>query len=419
MLPRSATLALLTATSLTAQDWPSWRGPNGDGIAPAQKAPVHWDREKNIKWKIPLAHPSNGSPIVSNGRIFLTMPEDEDGKERSLYCFDKKDGKRLWVRTVDFGRKMPTHRANPYCSTTPVADGKRVVVWHASAGLYCYDFDGNELWKRDLGEFRHMWGYGTSPILHAGKVILYTGPGVKSFVAAFDLANGDTVWKTEEPDVRTPEQIAKRRLVGSWSTPLIQRVGDKDLVICGQPTRIVAYDASDGAIVWFCNGLTSKRGDLVYSSPVIAADVCHIQGGYVGPSIGVRIDGEGDVTETHRVWRFDEQMSSCGSGVYVGGSIYIIDMSSIVSCIDPATGKTRWKQRIGKGQSWGSIIAVDGRLYVMIQRGTTYVFEPNPEKLVVIAENVLAERTNSTPAFSDGEIFLRTHSHLYCVSDAE
>jgi len=419
MRRRDLALACVFAVgSLPAQDWPAWRGPAGDGVAPEQSAPLTWDREKNIKWKVPLARPGNGSPIVSRGRIFLTMPGDEGGKKRSLHCFDREDGKQLWARTVEFDSVMPTHRSNPHCSTTPVTDGERVVVWHASAGLYCYSFAGEQLWQRELGQFRHMWGHGTSPILHRGRIILHSGPGEKSFVAAFSLATGETIWKTPEPGQLTAEQIEKKRLVGSWCTPLIHHVEGRDLVLCGQPTRIVAYDAEDGAIVWWCAGVSCERGDLTYSSPVVADGVCLIMGGYVGPSIGVRVDGEGDVTETHRVWRLAKQMSNCGSGVSVDGHVYIPDMGSLVSCIDAATGEVAWKKRVGRGESWGSIIFADGRLYMMSQSGTTFVFEANSSKLVILAENELDEPTNSTPAFSDGEIFLRTHENLYCVAPA-
>ncbi len=417
MQPRQLTLAALCATvSLQAQDWPQWRGPTGDGNVPEQSVPLTWDNETNVKWRTPLSHPGNGSPVVSNGRVFLTMREDDEGRGRSLLCFDRDSGRQLWKSTVTIDRAMPTHKANPHCSTTPATDGEHVVVWHASAGLFCYDFDGKEIWQRDLGEFRHQWGHGTSPVLYGDTVILHTGPGEETFVGAFRLADGETVWKTPEPNHLTPEQIEKKRLAGSWCTPLIHRVGDRDLVLCGQPTRVVAYDARDGAIVWWCDGVTAKRGDLTYSSPVVAGDVCVIVGGYVGPWIGVRMDGTGDVTKTHRVWYHEEKTSNCASGVFADGAIYIPEMGGFVHCIDPATGKSNWRARVGRGNSWGSILQTQGKLYMMNQQGATHVFEPNTEKLVTIATNELGETTNSTPAVADSEIFLRTHEHLYCIT---
>ena len=119
--------------------------------------------------------------------MLVTSAEDKEGRRRSLYCFDAASGRQLWVRTVAIDKTMPTHETNPYGGSTPVSDGRRVVVWHASAGLHCYDLDGKEIWSRDLGEFRHMWGYGSSPILHQGRVILHTGPGKRVFVTAIEL----------------------------------------------------------------------------------------------------------------------------------------------------------------------------------------------------------------------------------------
>ena len=419
MIASAWSLFLICTPPLASDDWPGWRGPTGDGVTAAENVPLEWDTEKNVRWKVPLVLPANGSPIVSNGRVFLTMPEDPEGKQRSLYCFDRQTGDRLWVRTVDFGKVMPTHNTNPYGGSTPVSDGERVVVWHASAGLYCYDFEGKELWKRDLGEFRHPWGYGTSPILHGGKVILHTGPGAVSFVTAIDLESGETLWRTDEPNHLDAEAIEKKRLSGSWCSPLVVRSGDRELILCGQPSRVCAYDPEDGSIVWFCEGLISERGDLTYSSPVVGDGICLIVGGYMGPTLGVRIDGSGDVTDTHRVWRQPKQLSNCASGVYSGGHFYIPDMNGFLWCIDGKSGERKWRERIGRGNTWGSIVSAGGRLLLMNQDGTTIVFEPDPEKLSVLAENALGEATNSTPAISGGEIFLRTHESLYCIAVAD
>src|SRR5690606_26331834 len=148
-----------------AEDWPAFRGPNGDGTADASGLPVEWGPDRNIKWKVPLPEPANSSPIVSNGRVFVTYAEDR-GQQRHLVCFDRQTGEQLWKASVPFANVEETHETNPYCGSTPVADGERVVVWHGSAGMHCYDFDGNPLWSQDLGEFHHMWGYGSSPIIH-------------------------------------------------------------------------------------------------------------------------------------------------------------------------------------------------------------------------------------------------------------
>lgn len=408
----------LAAPFLKSQDWPQWRGPQGDGIAPGTAAiPSEWSAKKNIKWRTPLAQPGNGSPIVSRGRVFVTMPEDDKGLRRSLYCFDARTGKKKWVRTVDFGQAMPTHPTNPHCSTTPAADTERVLVWHASAGFYCYDYAGKELWKRDLGEFRHQWGHGTSPVLYRNRVFLQSGPGAESFVAAFDKVTGKTLWRVVEPNHLTEEQIAKKRLAGTWCTPMIHRVGETDLLLCGQPTRLVAYDPDTGKVVWSSKGVSGKRGDLTYSSPVVGNGVCFLVGGWEGPTMGVRVGGEGDVTDSHRVWRLAGQMSNCATGMFADGAFFVPEMGGFLCCIDPKDGKRRWRTRVGRGNTWGSIVMADGKMLLTTQKGETVVFKPKAEKLEVLARNKIDEPTNSTPAVAGGEIFLRTHEALYCVAN--
>lgn len=316
---RSALFSVL-AIPLAAQDWPAFRGPAGDGVATVESAPLRWDTDANIAWRVRMPRPANGSPIVAKRRVFVTSALDPKGTKRALLCFDRKDGEELWRRVVK-SEVMPTHKTNPYCGTTPVTDGERVVVWHGSAGLYCYDLDGEELWKRELGPFRHRWGYGTSPILHAGHVILHSGPGRRVFVAAFRLADGETVWKRQEPVEGDGQDNLQKRYMGSWSTPIVARVGGREQVICALATRLVAYAPISGEILWWCDGFRNKRGDLAYQSPSIADGILTIISGYSGPGLGVRLDAksEGDVTSTHRLWRHKVHNQSIGSGVVVDG----------------------------------------------------------------------------------------------------
>jgi outer membrane protein assembly factor BamB len=401
-----------------ADDWPAFRGPSNNGISAEKTAPTEWSATKNVKWKAPLPREGNGSPIVSNGRVFLTCAEDEEGMKRTLYCFDRKDGKKLWAKTVEykFGKdEDTTHTTNPHCSGTPASDGKVVVVWHNSAGLHAYDFEGKELWKRDLGEFRHIWGHGTSPIIHAGKVILNTGPGKRVFITAVSLADGKTLWETEEPskgdDSSRNESGAYK---GSWATPLVISVGGQEEILCAMPTRIVAYSPADGKILWWCDGIRPGPGDLSYSSPVVVGDSCVTIAGFGGPGFGAKLGGTGDVTKTNQLWRNEKYPQSIGSGVAVGEHVYL-PFEGFLDCIDPKTGKPSWHQRVGA--FWGSVVLAAGRLYVTDQKGTTVVFKPNPEKFELVAKNELGEKSNSTPAVSDGHIFIRTFKNLYCIGE--
>lgn len=415
LLPHLLAL-LLVPTALTAPgDWPAFRGPSGDGVATSASAPVRWDREANVRWRVELPRPANGSAIVSSGRVFLTVPQDEGGLERSLYCFDADTGKQLWLRSVKHDEVMPTHKTNPYGGTTPAADGESVVVWHGSAGLACYDFEGEQRWHQVLGEYRHMWGYGTSPVIVGDRVVIYSGPGVGSALFCIDLASGETLWRQDEPDHRDAEAIEQGRIAGSWCTPAVHGSGDDAVLVCAHPTRIAGYRLRDGKELWTCAGVPSTRGDMVYASPVLAGDVAFVHGGYEGPSIGVRLGGAGDVTASHRLWHHPEQMSTCGSGLFHEGILLMPDMGGMLIALDPKTGGRLWRERLARGPSWGSLVRCGGHLYQSMQSGVTVVFRANREGLEVVAENDLEEETNATPALAAGRVYLRTHAALWCL----
>jgi len=311
---------------------------------------------------VPMPKPGNGSPIVVGGRVFVTSAEDDEGKQRSLYCFDADTGKKLWAKTVAFDRVMPKHSTNTYASTTPVSDGKRVVVWHASAGLHCYDMNGQPLWSRDLGEFRHKWGFGTSPILHKGRVILHTGPGKRVFVTAIDLENGKTVWETDEPlegENRLPDEQ-----MGAWNTPRAINRDGAERIIVTMPLRVVAYDAETGGIAWTCSGVRHSKGALTYSSAVFVDDICVITGGLRGVSMGIRLGGSGDVTETHRLFRKENNPQNIASAIATGGYVFRANAwGGTLDCIDPKTGEPQWRERGGVGDFWASTVMIDGLLY--------------------------------------------------------
>lgn len=399
-----------------AADWTRFRGPNGLGVSSETGIPTTWNREENIVWKMPLSSDGNGSPIVSNGRVFIASA-NKKGTERSLICFDRKDGKQLWVKAVPFATDEPTHNTNPFGASTPTSDGKRVVVWHGSAGLFCYDFDGTKLWSNDLGDVHHIWGYGSSPVLLDGTVLLNFGPGDQTFLAAVDLESGKTRWTTEESGGNNDRN---GRMVGSWSTPIVAKVGGKTQILCSMPTRVNAYDPKDGKVIWSCEGLSGRNGDLVYTSPIISDNIGVAMGGYTGPGIGFKLGGSGDITKSARLWHDTKpNPQRIGSGLIVGNYIYIASEPGIGQCLELDTGNVVWETRLQGGKLWGAIVMAEGLMYVTNQQGTTLVFRPNPEKFELVESNPLNERTNATPAISDGQIFIRTFKHLYCIGTAE
>lgn len=410
-------LLSVLATSTQAGDWPQFRGPHGNGYADGEGFPSVWGPDKNIKWKTPLLEPGNSSPIVTGDRVFVTGAEDE-GRTRSLYCFDRNTGDQLWVQSVNFGKVERTHKTNPHGSSTPATDGQRVVAWHGSAGLYCYDFFGRELWGQDLGDFDHMWGYGTSPVLLEDRVIMHCGPGPRVFMAAVDIETGKTLWETDEPQEGDGSYNKNKKYMGSWVTPIVACIDGTVQIICAMSTRVNAYDPKTGEIIWTCDGVRGPRGDLAYSDPIISDGLAVYFAGFNGPAMAFRLGGTGNVTATHRLWRTERNPQNIGTGVLIGPHVYKANAGpGTLQCVVAATGEETWQERVPGGNHWGSVVFAAGRLYATNQKGATHVFSPNPERLELLATNELGEASNSTPAFSDGEIFIRTFEHLYCIAD--
>jgi len=404
-------------TSLTlAGDWPAFRGPQGNGWSDEKNVPTKWSASENVQWKVALPDEGNGSPIVIGDRVFLTCGQDK-GAKRGLYCFDRKTGKELWSRIIDFGKVLPTHSTNPYCSPTPVSDGKHVVVWHGSAGLFCYDLDGKETWRReDLGEFQHIWGYAASPIIYKDRVIQNCAPGKVTFLAAFDLATGRDVWRVGEPADGDGGKRNDGAPMGTWSTPLIVKLDGEDQIVCFQPNRVVGYRPSDGEILWHSFAKNDK-GDLAYSSPIIGEGVCVALGGYNGGGHAFKLGGKGDISK-NQLWYKPRNPQSIGTGVIINGFLYVPDAGpGTIRCVELQTGKEVWAERAPGGNQWGSIVLADGLAYVTGQSGTTAVFKPSPDKFELVSSNALGEHCNATPAISNGQIFIRTFKNLYCIAE--
>src|SRR4051812_42451650 len=253
----AAVLAMLASSTMAlAADWPAWRGPTGQGESIEKNLPLKWSNTENVKWKVPLGDPGNSTPVIWKKRIFLTQA-NKGGTVRSLLCFDRADGKQLWRNDVNYPETERNWKPDWYGNASPATDGERVVVSFGSAGMFCYDVSGKELWKRtDLGKWEHQFGNGSSPVLYKDLAILWCGPNAsakdRNFLLAVDKKTGKTAWEHEEKG-------------GSWGTPLITKVGDKDHLILGIPRQLKAYDPANGKELWFCDGLT----DLVYTSALV------------------------------------------------------------------------------------------------------------------------------------------------------
>jgi len=414
----SSTLFILVSPSMA--DWPFWRGDlAGSGVTTETNLPTKWDKKKNVKWRVALPEAGNSSPVITGDRIFLTQPNSE-AKRRGLLCLDRKSGKTLWEKSVAYEAEERTHRTNHFCSSSPATDGERVIVAYGSAGIYCYSLDGHELWRRDLGTIDHVWGYGSSPLIHENLCIHYHGPGKGSALIALDKKTGKIVWRFDEPTWKPGKRTDGFRgqsdggIIGAFSTPIIVRDEDRYELIMSFPMAMKAFDPKTGKELWSCDGLNP----LVYTSPVHHEGMLVAMGGYYGNSIGVRTGGKGNVTGK-RLWQEIRHHGGIGTGVAKNGHLYIQDAGGIAYCIDFDTGVTKWKARLpGRGNSWGSFLLAGDLIYALSQTGNTTVFKASPEKFESVGLNELEERTNSSIAVADGDLFIRTHQALWRIENS-
>jgi len=404
-----AAVVLSLAPRARAENWPAWRGSTGQGVSSEKNLPTNWSTTENIKWKIKLPDTGNSTPIVWGDKIFLTQATDK-GKKRSLICLDRKDGSKLWEKTVTFDGKEKIHGTNTYCAASPVTDGERIVVFHGSAGMYCYDFTGKELWKKEFGPCDHIWGSAASPVIYKNLVIHNFGPHENVFLIALDKTTGKEVWKNDEAKASD--------YFGSWSTPVIAKVGDRTELVMSWPAVVKSYEPETGKLLWSCKGLEKEGGTdrLTYTSALVSDKYVFAAAGFGGAAIGVKTGGTGDVTDSHRLFRAAKNPQRIGSGVIIGDHAFVVNEPSIV-CIDLKTGKQQWEEKVAGG-SWSSIVHTDGRLYLTCQNGETRVFAPNTKEYDEIARNKLdGATTRASIVPSDGELFIRTYTHLWCISE--
>lgn len=415
----SLALVAMTVWSVGAEaNWPAWRGDaEGSGVASGAKPPTVWGPEKNVRWRVDLPDRGNSSPVVWGQRVFVTQAIERTG-ERLLLCFDRVSGKLLWKKGTTYELKEKTHQTNPYCSPSPVTDGERVIVTFGSAGIFCFDLDGRELWRRDLGKLDHIWGNAPSPVLHGDLCFVYHGPGSKTALYALDKRTGKTVWQFDEPKWNTADRVDGFRgksdgVVGSFSTPIVINTGKRDELVMSFPMEVRAFDPKTGKELWRCGGLNP----LVYTSPLYSDGIVVAMGGYYGNSLAVKPGGSGDVTSTHRLWHLERAKGGIGTGVIKDGHIYYLASGGLVSCMDLRTGKVLWEERPqssgAKGDSWASMTLVGDLIYMPNQLGDVFIFKASL-KFEPVALNSVKEVSNSSLAVTGDQIIFRTHKGLWC-----
>jgi len=412
--------AFLLASLAFADDWPAWRGSSGQGQSTEKNVPLKGGPTENVRWKVALPDSGSSTPAVWGDKVFITQASEKNwppkggngglarAKKRSLMCFGRADGKLLWQADVIYDEDESTHPTNPYCSASPATDGERVVVSHGSAGMHCYDLNGKELWKVNLGKLEHVWGNASSPVIYGDLVILWCGPGARAFLLAVNKKTGAKVWETTE------KGSEPGKFEGSWSTPIIVKSEGRDQMILGVPNKLKGYDPKTGKELWSCDGLTS----LVYTSPLYADGIAVAMSGYGGSALAVKLGGGGDITKS-RLWHHPKNSQRIGTGVIVGEHLYMVEEDGRPHCFELKTGNEVWQSQYDKrptGGAWGSMIHVDGKLYITDRGGTTTIFAANP-KFEVLGQNRLGEHTDASIAVSNGDLFIRTYKTLWCISE--
>jgi len=385
-----------------AQNWPCWRGPNGDGTSVETGQPVRWDSVTNVIWKIPVPGKGYSSPVIWEDRIFLTTAlSGSQGKV--LLCYDAKSGDLLWRKTVIQSAFEQKHNDNSYASGTPATDGKLVYASFLDSldvVVAAYDFSGNQVWLQRPGTFYSPHGYSCSPVLFEDKVIINGTSRGDPFVAALSKTDGSIIWKNR---LDKPSH--------SFSTPIFRKTGGKtQLIFCGNK-EISSLNPDDGSRYWFVTGpsedycsspVYSEKHDLVLVSSAWPKRIV----------VGIRPDGEGDVTNTHVAWKSTAGAYYVPSPVCTDDYLFTTMTNGLVHCIEVPTGNILWTEDLGK--QYASPVLADGLVYMPNDEGVVTVIRPG-SSFEYIAKNPISEKMYASPAISNGRIYLRGDQHLFCI----
>jgi len=412
---------VLLSSTLRAENWPCWRGPQGDGISSEQHVPTKWDATsgENIVWKAELRGTGHSQPVIWKNRIFLIACE-EASQERLLICLEAKTGKTLWTKTVFRAPLESKHALNSYASSTPATNGKLVFISFLEVDgrlvpapnvgsarditpgkmvVAAYDFDGNQKWLVRPGDFISAHGYCSSPVLFEDKVIINGDHDGDSYLVALDKQSGETLWKTD--------RLHKTR---SYVTPLIRQTGGRTQLMLSGSKHILSIDPRNGTEHWRIDGPTEQ----FVASPVFDGQRLFMAAGYPDYHVmAIRPTGSGDVTKTHVAWHETNAHCYVPSPVVIDGYLIVADDRGTVNCYAADTGKRWWQERLGTHFS-NSLVAADGLVYLVADDGLTKVIRPG-RKLQLVSENPLGESIFSSPAIADGRIYLRGEKHLFCV----
>ena len=406
-------LLLAWATSLVAaDDWPEFRGPGGQGQSNAASLPLRWNRQANVRWKVPLPGKGWSSPVVHNGRIFLTtaVPSAEDPPKRQslrALCLDAADGQLVWDVEVFVKPMKPDETINPknsHASPTPITDGKHVFVHFGPDGTACLDRDGRRIWANDRLRYNSVYGPGGSTVFAGSRLVFLCDGADDPFVVALERDSGAVVWRTPRPPMDAPRW--------SFATPLVIEAAGRSQIICPAANMVCSYDPDSGKELW---RVRYPNKWSIVPRPVFSHGLVFVCTGYTGTAelLAIRPTGSGDVTDSHVAWRTDSNVPHTPSLLAVGNELFLLSDKGIASCRDVETGAIHWRHRIGGNFSASPMYAA-GRIYAISEQGVCTVFAAAREYRE-LAVNDVQEPVLASLAVVDQAILLRTEKHLYRI----
>ena len=422
-------------------NWPSFRGPNAQGVSDGFPLPTAWTvgTSEGVKWKTPIPGLAHSSPIIWGERLFVTTvtSENSDPKLRvglygespdhpeeyvhqyRLFCLQKETGEILWSRVAFEGLpKVKRHIKGTHANCTPTTDGRFVVAFFGSQGLYCYDMEGELVWSKEFGLLDAgppgygdlQWGFASSPVIDDGRVYVQCDARNNSFVAALKLGTGKEIW-------RTP-----REEDGTWSTPTVHKSRKRKQLIVNGYKHIGGYDLRNGKELWKLAG----GGDIPVPTPVVAHDLIFINNAHGGlsPILAISIDAKGTLAlnaedSEYVVWSKRKGGSYMQTPLIYGDELYMLRGNGSLACYDALTGERHYRQRVGSGAAGygytASGVAADGKLYFPSEEGEIHVVKAGKE-YELLAVNDMGEICMASPAVSRGTMFFRTLHHLVAVA---
>jgi outer membrane protein assembly factor BamB len=421
-------VGLTFSTSTFGADWPQWRGPFLNGSTIEKGLAASWSKTENIAWISPLPGPSAATPIVCNGRVFVSSAEGKGTKNVFALCLDAKTGKELWRKKfVTAERRI---RRNNMATPSPVTDGKSIFFLYGSGDFVGLDYEGNTLWSRNIekeyGNISIKFGYSSSPLLYDGKIYVlvqrrdktYRKPKsdtpLNSFLLAVDPKTGKNLWKQ-------PRQTdAEDESLDAYSTPIVLK-GKKgmEIGIIGAD-YVTGYDPETGKELWRYGYSPTKKDNWRHVSSLVPGDGLHYGVKSRGSGLFViRAGGQGMLSKEHIAWTFDGPTPDSSTPLLYEGNLYVLEgrEKKIMTCLDAKTGRQKWQGKLGgSAPYYASATAADGKIYCINEEGRVVVVSAGNKQFKVISRIELeSEPCRASIAIADGHLFIRTAEHLYCV----